>query len=436
MSPDKLPSANAILVLTPDLSLHHADPVLLQRLGQKYIADIDVYTEQGAVPLITHISDMLTHGTSDGKVRLLHRDGSARESDIHCVRTRSPELIILSFSFLSLPLPPTHHDIKTDDLVSRTLIGHTRPMRALHRLTRQAAESTVTVLITGESGTGKELVANAVHKLSDRANGPMITVNCSALSESLLESELFGHIQGSFTGAVRDKTGKFEAARGGTIFLDEIGEISQLLQRKLLRVLQEKKITRVGDNHETPVNIRIIAATNRDLHALVRDGRFREDLFYRLNVFPIRTVPLREHAGDIPRLVAHFIRRFNTEYDRRVRGVTENARRLLMDYCWPGNVRELENCIEHAFVLTGGEWIDLFDLPQDLRKVDYRDRVCRDVTPHTPDTAAPSAKRRHLRREDVMDALEQSGGNKALAARRLGVSRVGLWKALKRWGAA
>lgn len=322
------------------------------------------------------------------------------------------------------------------------IIGKDDSILELRRLISLASESLATVLITGESGTGKELVCNAIHQISERNKKPLIKVNCAALSESLLESELFGHIKGSFTGALHDKQGKFEAANGGTIFLDEIGEISQSLQVKLLRVLQEKTITRVGDNKEVKVDIRIITATNKNLRQLVSKGLFREDLFYRLHVFPIKTIPLREHKNDILLLANYFIEKFNDMYNKNIKGFDEEAIRVMMDYCWPGNVREMENAIEHAFVLCKQGLIGLFDLPQDIRLVSLRKGLCKGIDQtnaptYFVDNEVPRLKKiktSEISKEELESILESNKGNRNATALQLGISRVALWKKMKKYG--
>src|SRR5882757_1239680 len=224
------------------------------------------------------------------------------------------------------------------------IVGTSPAMQDVYRLVRLAAPTPESVLLIGETGTGKEVIAKAVHKLSKRADGPFIRVNCGALHENLLESELFGHIKGSFTGAVENKTGRFEAAHGGTIFLDEINSTSQKLQVKLLRVLQEREFERVGESRTIRVDVRVIAATNASLEELVADGQFREDLYYRLNVVPIYLPPLRERRKDIPGLVRHFLERYSEENRRETPQITTEVMKALLGYDWPGNVRELENC--------------------------------------------------------------------------------------------
>ncbi len=311
------------------------------------------------------------------------------------------------------------------------IIGKSRVMQQVYSAIQAAAASEATVLIQGESGTGKELVAGAIHYNSVRSQMPLVTVNCSALSESLLESELFGHVKGAYTGAVRDRIGRFEEASGGSIFLDEISEISPLIQVKLLRVIQEREIERVGDSRKRKTDIRIITATNRDLYSFVREGNFREDLYYRLKVFPIQVPPLRKRKEDIPLLVSHFISVQNRKTGKNIRGISQSALRILMDYSWPGNVRELENAVEHAFVLCSGEQsgeqIDIFDLPVEVRQTEFNA-----VSESFPD-APPRRQKQKLGRESLIRLLDECGWNKAEAARRIGISRTAVWKYMKKW---
>lgn len=310
------------------------------------------------------------------------------------------------------------------------IIGKSPAMRQVFEEIKAAAASEASILIHGESGSGKELVASAIHFKGERKDGPLVTVNCSALSETLLETELFGHVKGAFTGALRDRTGRFEEASGGTIFLDEIGELSSFIQTKLLRVLQERVIERVGESKRRKVDIRIISATHRDLYARVREGAFREDLYYRLKVFPIRLPPLRERREDIPLLTDHFINGMNQKTGKRIKGMLRSAMKAVMDYSWPGNVRELENAVEHAFVLCNRDYINTGDLPIEIRQPQRR--------PANPETSGRMSQvrfeRKALNREALIELLESCGWNKAEAARRTGRSRTAIWKYMKKYG--
>mgnify|MGYP003879131875 CR=1 FL=1 len=302
------------------------------------------------------------------------------------------------------------------------IIGKSKPMRELFALLENVAETDSTVLIYGESGTGKELVARALHYNGPRREGPFVAVNCAALPEALLESELFGYERGAFTGATRSKPGRFELADGGTLFLDEVGEMGLAVQAKLLRVLDQKEFERLGGTKTIRVDVRIIAATNRDLEADVASGRFRRDLFYRLNVVSIHLPPLRERREDIPLLVEHFVRKFGEKMGRKVRSVSPEAMRLLMDYDWPGNVRELENAIEHAFVMMRGDTILPEDLPETIRE--------------RKASVVPGGRGllEDGERQALLAALEQAGWNRGEAARILGISRTTLWRKMRKHG--
>lgn len=295
------------------------------------------------------------------------------------------------------------------------IIGKSRKMQDIYRLLTDLADMETTVLITGETGTGKELVAKALHYSGARALKQLVIVNCSALSENLLESELFGHIRGAFTGATRDKQGRFQAADGGTILLDEIGDISPMIQIKLLRVLQEKEFERVGESTPLKVDVRVIAATNRDLKEKVRIGEFREDLYYRLNVMQIELPPLRERLEDVPLLVNHFCDLFNRSFEKRIDGISDEVLRTFMGYPWPGNIRELEHAIEHAFVLCRDRTITVDHVPSEIKE--YTE--IKKATPGKNSIEAPQV---------IVEALNKTGWNKARAARLLGISRQTLYR--------
>ncbi len=302
------------------------------------------------------------------------------------------------------------------------LIGKSPAMQEVFRRLRLAAQSDVTVLLTGESGTGKELAARAIHALSGRKDKPFFAINCSAIPETLLESELFGHVKGAFTGAIRDKIGVFQATDGGTLFLDEIGDTSPLLQLKLLRVLQENEIRRVGDDRAINVDVRLITATNRNLQLLMTDGTLREDFYYRIHVFEITLPPLRERRVDIPLLVNHFMKNNATIFQRDITEIAQDALQRIQEYRWPGNVRELKNAIEHAFVTVADNCITLWDLPQEVQRPSVQT-----ASLSKPSTSSLDKAEEHRIRE----ALQQTQGNKTEAAKLLGMSRVTLWKKLK-----
>ena len=304
------------------------------------------------------------------------------------------------------------------------IIGSAPNLHAVKELIQNAAASDAPVIIYGESGTGKELVANAIHTLGKRNGEPFIKVSCAALNESLLESELFGHVKGAFTGAGRDRKGRFEAAHKGDLFLDEIGDVPLSTQVKLLRVLQEKEIERVGDQTTIPIDVRIIAATHRDLEQLCAKGRFRRDLYYRLNVIPIYLPPLRERREDIPLLINHFLKILRLRSGKPINGVSEHTMEKMIDYSWPGNIRELANVLEYAFVVCHKELIAPQHLPNSLTQ----DHPVPGVHRQRNDSTNPS------QREDLVKALETTHGNRQGAARLLGISRVTLWKLLKKHG--
>jgi len=311
------------------------------------------------------------------------------------------------------------------------ILGRSKPMLKLFQILPDIAQSDATVLIEGESGTGKELFATAVHNLSSRQDKPFIKVNCAALPETLLESELFGYKRGAFTDAKRDKPGRFRQAHGGTIFLDEIGDMSKGTQVKLLRVLEQKEYEPLGSNKTEKVDVRIIAATNRDLMEMMHRREFREDLFFRINVIRLSIPPLRERREDIPLLLDHFIERINLKQSKQIKKVSSSALKTLFDYDFPGNVRELENIIEHATILTKGIEIQSRHLPSYLARK------------HEPSSAAASLPQGedmsvldNVERDLIVRALERHRGRTAAAAKELGVHRSTLWRKIKRYGIA
>ena len=295
------------------------------------------------------------------------------------------------------------------------LLGKSPAMQRLYAQIRNAASSEAPVLICGESGAGKNLVANAIHKLSRRKDGPFIAMNCASLNDHLLESELFGHKKGAFTGAVSDRTGRFEAADEGSIFLDEIGDMPLLMQAKLLRVIEEKVVERVGDHRPIPVNIRLISATNKALHDLVPD-KFREDLFYRVNSIFINVPPLRERIEDIPIIAFHYLKKISIVNNKDIKRISPHAIEVIKNYSWPGNVRQLINALEHCAITCKGDTVEVSDLP------DY-------VFSNNKEAGTPPPVRDD--REKIREALLMYKGNKTLAAKHLAISRVTLWKRLK-----
>jgi transcriptional regulator with GAF, ATPase, and Fis domain len=334
---------------------------------------------------------------------------------------------------------------------STSLIGSSAQIRDLVALVRKVAVSQSAVLLRGESGVGKEVLARMIHENSPRAGGPFIKVHCAALSASLLESELFGHVKGAFTNAIRDKVGRFEAADKGTLFLDEIGDITLEVQTKLLRVLQEMSFERVGSSETIEVDVRIIAATHQNLEEFIERGRFREDLFYRLNVFPIQVPPLRDHVEDIPELAQHFLALYGQRASKQLAGIDDDALAILKGYSWPGNIRQLENVIERAVVLVDGLTITTQELPPEMLAEAELPLEKSETSPahqwqpigtlhtHTQPNQSRSIRgeqveRERRERDKVIRALTAAGGNKAEAARALGLARSTLLSKLKRLG--
>ena len=309
------------------------------------------------------------------------------------------------------------------------MVGRHPVMLELYRTIEQVARSGATVMILGESGSGKECVAGAIHRGSKRSAGPFVRVSCSALNENLLESELFGHVKGAFTGAVRDRRGRFQDADGGTLLLDEIGDVSPTVQVKLLRVIEQREIERVGDSTPIRVDVRLLCATHRNLKAMVEEGRFRADLYFRLAVFPLRVPPLREHIEDLALIADAWLERQASASGERPSGISTSALERLQAYPWPGNVRELQNVLEFAALRSGGRMIEASHLPEEV----LREGPVKAAPAPSP---SPSRDRGALTadRDRVLTVLEEAGGNRAEAARRLGISRVTLWKRLKQYG--
>ncbi len=310
------------------------------------------------------------------------------------------------------------------------MVGRSKPMKTVYEMVEKVAETDSAVLVYGESGTGKELVARAIHRRSARREGPFVKVNCGSLPRELVQSELFGHEKGAFTGAIRQKKGKFELAEGGTIFLDEIGDLPLEAQVNILRVLQTKEYDRVGGEETLHADVRVIAATHRVLREMVAEGAFREDLFYRLEVIPIRLVPLRDRKADIPDLVEHFLHKKCEEMNRPLKRLTDRAMAAMASYTWPGNVRELENVVERTLVLADGNVVDVNDLPLDVEA--SRAEVSAE---ELEDSAIPLTRRlEDLERQLIEQALEQAGGVKTKAAEMLGIKTSAFYYKLDKYG--
>ncbi len=309
------------------------------------------------------------------------------------------------------------------------IVGKSEAMRQVMTILPRVAQTDSTVLITGESGTGKDLIARAIGTASKRSHGPFVSVSCAALPEQLLESELFGHAKGAHSTAFTARKGLFEEANGGTFFLDEVGEIPLAVQVKLLRVLEERSIRRLGDNRSIPVDVRLVAATNQNLEELIKAGRFRSDLYYRLNVVRLRIPPLRERIEDLPLLIAHFIEKYNRKNNKQVGGVSPKARALMMGYGWPGNVRELENIIQRIMALSTSEILDVPDLPEEIRGMEAgTEGKAKDLKDFARETTG------HVEKSKILDALAQTNGNVTHAAKALGISRATLQNKMKLYG--
>jgi len=310
------------------------------------------------------------------------------------------------------------------------MVGTSRELEAVRELIRKVAPSTSSVLITGETGTGKELVARAIHRSSSRRDGPFVAVNCSALPATLLESELFGYEKGAFTGADRQKKGRFELADGGTLFLDEIADTEPAIQGKLLRAVERGEIDRVGGTEPVQVDVRLLAATNQDIHEAARNGQFREDLYYRLNVFAIHLPPLRERREDVSPIAVYMLERAASDLGKKFKGVTDAAIAFLTRYDWPGNIRELANCMERAAVIAESEWIDVGDLPPHL----VAEAAAAASTPAEVEPAAFAEQTEQFERKRILESLERHRWNRTRAAEELGIKRTTLQYKIKRFG--
>ena len=440
-------SAARLVIADDDLAFRRTTAALLRQDGHDVLEAGDA--EEAVLQLREHEVDLLLLD-----VRMPGLDGVRLVEALRTWGNGVPVLMISGYGtvetavealhvgaddFLTKPVEPDVLSARVETLLARRprlsaatspeipgLLGRSASMREVVRAIAMVAPSSATVLITGETGTGKELVARGVHALSPRAGGPFVATDCGAMAEGLLESELFGHVKGAFTGAIKDRNGVFAAADGGTIFLDEVGEVSPALQQRLLRVLQEREFTPVGQTRPVRVDVRVLAATNRDLKSAVESGRFREDLFYRLNVVRIALPPLRDRLSDIPLLAEAFLSRIGDDLLRRGGAMLSPlAMRMLQSCAWPGNVRQLHAALESALVASGGARIEAQHLPADLR----------DARGVTDQHARYKAEIREAdERALIESALTASGGSRVLAADRLGMGRTTLWRKMRKYG--
>lgn len=379
---------------------------------------------QSGCPLRTTLETGITRMDQD--VRMLHKEGERLGLLVNTsvIRDASGAVAGAVESFRPLSEFEQNSTLQDHGAAFSDIIGTSEPMQRLFQMLPDVAASEASVLLQGASGTGKELFARAIHHNSTRKKGPFVAVNCSALAETLLESEMFGHEKAAFTGAVRSKVGRFELARGGTLFLDEIGELKPELQVKLLRVLEQRVFERVGGTRLITMDARIISATNRDLGQALKDGRFREDLFYRLRTVPMVLPPLCKRGQDIHLLVRHFIKTLNIKYDKRVRSVDPKVMNIFMNYAWPGNVRELERVMEHAFVFVKGPVIFPHNLPS-------LDDFINERSAEEQPTVQPRLNAGQDERQTILEALNKAGGKRQEAAALLGISRTSLWRRMK-----
>lgn len=407
---DLVPVEDGILVMGSSLGS------LLNQAGSRFAAPIAAACEHGAIEdeaMGTVGVPLYIQGLLGGALVVnIQKDALSRANNHLDTLTAIASLASIGFEAnQEIQTLKAENALLQEQIAPNTgIVGQSAPIRRLLALVERVAPRDTTVMITGESGTGKELIARALHQKSLRRDRPFVAVNCAALNEALFESELFGHEKGAFTGAISLKHGRFEIAQGGTIFLDEVGELALGLQAKLLRVLQQREFERVGGTQPHPLDIRVIAATNRDLSVDVREGKFREDLFHRLNVVTLESPPLRERKEDIPLLAQYFLQRSAERCKRQMRGISRDAEQILMQYNWPGNVRELENAMERAVVLGVSEWVLLEDLPESLLESAPRE------TGAKYHNSVGQAKR-----EAIIDAYVQGGGDYKKAATLLGL---------------
>ena len=402
--------SGGVEVVVTDLKMPKLDGVgLLERVIRDYPSmPVIIITAHGTIATAV---DALKKGAFDYITKPFERD--ELKSIIHkAIRTRklNEEELLVS----------------PDDIDRQGIIGSSEPMLKIYDTVKKVAPTPTTVLISGETGTGKDLIAYAIHRNSPRRDNPFVKINCAAIAENLIESELFGYEKGAFTGAVSTKPGRFELADKGTLFLDEVGEIPRDMQVKLLRVIQDHEFERVGGLRTIKVDVRLIAATNRNLLQDVKDGRFREDLYYRLNVFPTHLPPLRERREDILPLTDYFIEKFNSKLERGVKHIDARVKDLLVNYDWPGNIRELENLIERIVLMAGGDTITFEDIPPEWKSAAEAIAVAQQGGQKKPFKDFVKGHMEEVEKQSIIQCLEEVGGNVTKAAQRLGLSRKGL----------
>ena len=406
----KVLKSGGVGVVVTDLKMPKLDGVgLLERVIRDYPSTpVIIITAHGTIATAV---DALKKGAFDYITKPFERD--ELKNIIHkAIRTRRLNEEELLFS--------------PDDIDRQGIIGSSEPMLKIYDTIKRVATTTTTVLISGETGTGKDLIAYAIHRNSPRRDNPFVKINCAAIAENLIESELFGYEKGAFTGAVSTKPGRFELADKGTLFLDEVGEIPRDMQVKLLRVIQDHEFERVGGLRTIKVDVRLIAATNRNLLQDVKDGRFREDLYYRLNVFPTHLPPLRERREDILPLTDYFIEKFNGKLDREVKHIDSRVKDVLVRYDWPGNIRELENFIERIVLMAGGDTITFEDIPPEWKSAAEEISLSQKAGQKRPFKDFVKSHMEEVEKQSIIQCLEEVGGNVTKAAQRLGLSRKGL----------